>query len=274
MILPNKAREILSLAFKRMLGRDEDRSQKIYGIGFNKYDSEKIHTDFDGRPDVTDDILIKHAYRLRKYEKQLMEMGFDKNDLINAIDDCKPRNANSNPFEYGVKQEKAKGQAGRPNQPEYRKVNPDGIHPKLKAMKAWACWKSVPNTGKVKPDKVPYSYQINPLTGQEEVKLADCTNSATWMTFDDAMRLLKSSLAFKGLQLALLPTTPKDDEDRLVALDLDKALLPDGNIKPEYKDWVLRFNTRFELSPGDGVRGFCFGHFDPEAGKHNGDIEI
>lgn len=35
---------------------------------------------------------------------------------------------------YQAKQ-KAK-QAGKPKQPEYRKVNPDGIHPKLKAMDA------------------------------------------------------------------------------------------------------------------------------------------
>lgn len=174
--------------------------------------------------------------------------------------------------EYQARQ--ATKQAGRPKQPEYRKINPDGIHPKLKVMKAWACWKSVPKPGKAKPDKIPYSYQINPLTGQEEIKLADCTNSATWMTFDDAMRLLNSFSAFKGLQIALLPTAPEDEEDRLVVLDLDRALLPDGNIKPEYKDWIRRFNTRFELSPGDGVRGFCFGHFDPEAGKHSGDIEI
>jgi putative DNA primase/helicase len=88
------------------------------------------------------------------------------------------------------------------------------------------------------------------------------------------MRLLKSSSAFKGLQLALLPTTPQDDEDRLVGIDLDEALLPDGNIKPEYKDWILRFNTLFELSPGDGIRGFCFGHFSTFGGKHKGSIEI
>lgn len=274
MILPNKTREIFSLAFKQMLGRDEDRSQKINGIGFNKYDSNEIHKDFDGKSDVPDEILIKHAQRLRKYEKQFMEMGFDKDELTQAIDEvCKPHSIASQCFEYGGKQA-YKRQAERPKQPEYRKVNPDGIHPKLKATKAWACWKSVPKPGKAKPDKVPYSYQINPLTGIQEVKLADCTRPETWMIFDDAMRLLKSSSAFKGLQLALLPITPEDDEDRLIVLDLDEALLPDGTLKPDIMKWILKFNTRFELSPGDGVRGFCLGHFNPEEGKHTGNIEI
>jgi putative DNA primase/helicase len=158
--------------------------------------------------------------------------------------------------------------------PNYRKVNPDGIHPKLKAMKAWACWKSVSNPDKKKPDKVPYSYQINSLTGQEEVKLADCTRPETWMSFEDAERLRKSSKTFKGLQIALLPRTPEDDEDRLVGIDLDKALLEDGSIKTEYIGWIKKFNTLFELSPGDGVRGFCFGKFPTLGGKHNGNIEI
>ncbi len=274
MILPNKTREILGHAFEQMLGRDGDRSQNKNGVGFNKYDSKEIHKDFDGKPDVTDDILIKHAYRLRKYEKRLIEIGFEKDELKKAIDEvCKPRSIASKCLGSEGKQA-FKGQAGRPKQPEYRKINPDGIHPKLKAMKAWACWKSIPNPGKKKPDKVPFSYQINPLTGQEEVLPADCTRPETWMTFEDAMRLLKSSSSFKGLQLALLPSTPTNDEDRLIVLDLDEALLPDGTLKPEVMEWILKFNTRFELSPGDGVRGFCFGHFDPEGGKHTGNIEI
>jgi hypothetical protein len=261
-----------------MLSRDEDRSREINGVGFNKYDSKEIHNDFEGRPDVPDDILIKHAYRLRKYENQLIGMGFDTNDLFNALDDCKPRNANSNPFECGVKQEKSKGLAGRPNQPEYRKVNLDGIPDELKKMKAWAVWKSVPNPEKSKPDKVPFSYQVNPVTGIEEIKLAYCNRPNEWMTFEDAVRLKKSNRAFKGFQVALLPSTPTDDEDRLIGVDIDKAFLPDGTIKPEYLEWIGKFNTYFELSPGadinGGVRGFCFGHFPTFGGKHQGDVEI
>jgi len=163
---------------------------------------------------------------------------------------------------------------GRPKQPKYRIVNPDGIHSKLKGMRAWACWKSVINPDHEKPDKIPYSYQINPVTKQEEIRCADCTRPETWMAFEDATRLLKSSTAFKGFQIALLPTTPENEEDRLIGIDLDRALLPDGTIKPEYMEWILKFNTRFELSPLDGVRGFCFGHFPTFGGKHSGSVEI
>jgi len=173
---------------------------------------------------------------------------------------------------YQAKQ-KAK-QAGKSKQPEYRKVNPDGIHPKIKVMNVWACWKFISNPDKEKPDKVPYSYQINPVTKQYEIRLASSNKPETWMSFGDAMRLLKSSRAFKGLQIALLPTPPQDDEDRLVGIDLDKALCEDGTLKSEYLEWILKFNTRFELSPGDGVRGFCFGHFPTFGGKHQGNIEI
>src|SRR5665647_364891 len=173
---------------------------------------------------------------------------------------------------YQAKQETK--QTGKPKQPEYRKVNPDGISDELKKMKAWAVWKSVPNPGKKKPDKMPMSYQVNPVTGLEEIKPASCNRPNGWMTFEDAVRLKKSNRAFKGFQVALLPITPTDDEERLIGVDIDRALFPDGSIKPEYKEWIAKFNTYFELSPGDGVRGFCFGHFSTFGGKHLGDIEI
>jgi putative DNA primase/helicase len=145
-------------------------------------------------------------------------------------------------------------------------------------MKIWACWKSVPNPDKEKPDKIPMSYQINPITGLEGIKAASCNNPDTWMTFEDAVKLKKSSRAFRGFQVALLLTTPIDDEDRLIGVDMDRAFNPDGSIKAEYLEWVAKFNTYFELSPGEdingGRRGFCFGHFPTFGGKHQGNIEI
>ena len=164
--------------------------------------------------------------------------------------------------------------AVKSKQPEYRPVISSGIPDKLKSMKVWAVWKSVLNPGKSKPDKVPHSYQVNPITGVEEVKLASCNRPAEWMSFEDAERLKKSSRSFKGFQVALAPVTPTGDEDRLIGVDIDRALLPDGSIKPEYIEWITKFNTYFELSPGDGVRGFCFGHFPTSGGKHSGNIEI
>ena len=173
---------------------------------------------------------------------------------------------------YQAKQ-KAK-QSGKPNRPEYRPVIIDNIPPELKGMKIWACWKSVPNSDKDKPDKMPMSYQINPITGLEEVKVASCNNPNTWMTFEDAVKLKKANRSIKGFQVALLHTPPTTNEDRLIGVDMDKAFLPDGSINSEYLEWIAKFNTYFELSPGDGVRGFCFGHFPTYGGKHCGNIEI
>jgi len=175
-------------------------------------------------------------------------------------------------IEYQAKQ-KVK-QAGKPKQPEYRPVVIENIPPELKEMKIWAAWKSVPNPEKEKPDKLPMSYQINPITGLEEIKPASCSNPNTWMTFEDAVRLKKANRSIKGFQVALLHTPPTTDEDRLIGVDMDKAFLPDGSIKPEYLEWIAKFSTYFELSPGDGVRGFAFGHFPTFGGKHCGNIEI
>ena len=163
-------------------------------------------------------------------------------------------------------------------QPEYRSVIIENIPDELKEMKIWACWKSIPNPDKEKPDKLPISYQINPITNIEEVKPASCNRPNEWMTFEDAVRLKRSNRAVKGFQVALLPITPTDDEDRLIGVDMDKAFNPNGSIKDEYLEWIAKFNTYFELSPGEGinggVRGFCFGHFPSFGGKHQGNIEI
>jgi hypothetical protein len=93
-------------------------------------------------------------------------------------------------------------------QPEYRPVIIENIPDELKKMKIWACWRSVPNLDKEKPDKLPISYQINHITSLEEVKPASCNRPNEWMTFEDAVRLKKSNRAVKGFQVALLPINP------------------------------------------------------------------
>ena len=61
-----------------------------------------------------------------------------------------------------------------------------------------------------------------------ETKAASCDDPDTWMTFDDSLRLLKSSKIFKGLNVALSPKPPQEGKETLVGIDIDKALLPDG----------------------------------------------
>ena len=157
---------------------------------------------------------------------------------------------------------------------EYRKVIPESIPSELKDLKQWVVWKPIPEKGKSKPGKLPLSWQINRSTGEKEVSFASCDDPKTWMTFDDAMSLLNSSRKYKGLQIALSPESPLDDIDRFIGIDFDKAIYPDGSIRPELLEEVQSFNTYFELSPTDGLRGFCYGQFPMNEGVHKDNIEI
>lgn len=157
--------------------------------------------------------------------------------------------------------------------PEYRKVIPENIPDELKARNQWVVWKSVPAGVKSKPGKVPISLRINKATGEKEIGSASCNDPKTWMAFEDAISLLNSSKEYQGLQIALTPKPPDDYTDRLIGIDFDQAVLPDGSIKPELLEEVQSFNTYFELSPTDGLRGFCYGHFPVNEGVHKGNIE-
>ena len=84
--------------------------------------------------------------------------------------------------------------------PSYRTVIPENIPEELKALKQWAVWKPQPEAGRSKPGKLPLSWQINKATGEKEVKPASCDDPNTWMTFEDALTLLKSSRKYKGLK--------------------------------------------------------------------------
>jgi len=89
--LSERARELLKMAFDKMLACDGDKSQLKNGEGFNKFDSEAVHKDMDENKDVSDEILIKHSYRLKKYKKQLSKFGIDKDELEDVIADCKQK---------------------------------------------------------------------------------------------------------------------------------------------------------------------------------------
>lgn len=161
--------------------------------------------------------------------------------------------------------------------PEYRKVIPENIPAELKALKIWAVWKPQIIPGRSKPGKVPMSWQINKATNKKEVKPASCDNPETWMSFENALSLLKSSRKYKGLSIALSHTPPKEGEKTLVGIDLDKAVLPDGSIKPEILEEIKSFKTYTEFSPSieeGGLRAFCYGSFPINEGVHTGNTEI
>src|SRR5450759_541178 len=84
--------------------------------------------------------------------------------------------------------------------PEYRSVILENIPAELKALKIWAVWKPQIIKSISKPGKLPLSWQINKATGENEVKPASCDDPDTWMTFEDALSLLKSARKYKGLR--------------------------------------------------------------------------
>jgi putative DNA primase/helicase len=160
--------------------------------------------------------------------------------------------------------------------PDYRKVISENIPEELKKQKIWTVWKSASN-GKGKPQKVPMSWQVNKVTRLLEAKVASCDDPETWMTFDDALKLLKSSKTFKGLNVALSPVPPQEGKETLVGIDIDNAVLPDGTINPERLAELKAFNTYTELSPSEvngGLRAFCYGSFPINEGVHSGNTEI
>lgn len=161
--------------------------------------------------------------------------------------------------------------------PEYRKVIFENIPVELKGLKIWAVWKPQITQGRSKPGKVPMSLQVNENTGEAEVRPASCDNPNTWMTYEDAVKLLKSSKRYKGLSIALSPEPPKEGDKQLIGIDLDKAVNHEGLIRPEFLEAIKTFNTYAELSPTveeGGLRAFCYGSFSLEEGVHKGNIEI
>ena len=159
--------------------------------------------------------------------------------------------------------------------PEYLTVIPENIPEELKGLKLWVVWKPEVEKGKSKPGKVPYSLQINKATDEKEVKRASVNDPETWMTFEDAMALYKSSKKYKGISIALSSEIMEEELPRLIGIDLDNCILPDGSIEPEKLEEVNLFNTYVELSPsGKGLRAFCYGYFPAGEGVHAGNNEI
>ena len=151
---------------------------------------------------------------------------------------------------------------------EYLTVIPENIPAELKQLKQWVVWKPEKKPGKVKPDKVPYSLQLNSATGIKEEKHAAVDNPDTWMTFDEALQLMKSKRKYKGLNFALT------EESGIVGIDIDHAIDAEGNRDENKFNEIKNLKTYAELSPsGKGLRAFCFGTFPDGEEIHKGDFE-
>jgi len=83
--LSSQARELLTTAFNKMLLSDDDNAKEKNGVGFNKFDSEAIHEEMDGKTEIPDETFIKFAPKLKKYKKQLVGFGIDTADIEGII---------------------------------------------------------------------------------------------------------------------------------------------------------------------------------------------
>ncbi len=160
--------------------------------------------------------------------------------------------------------------------PKYTKVRPENIPQPLKNEKRWTVWKSVDRHDGKKPGKVPCYNHYNEQTGDYEERPANIHNPNHLMTFDEAYKMLAAKKSpFSGMQYALDFNKELEDEDRLIGVDLDDVLTPEGDIKPEILDIIRMFNSYTEFSPSRaGIRIFCYGKFSLNAGVKSGNFEI
>jgi primase-polymerase (primpol)-like protein len=160
---------------------------------------------------------------------------------------------------------------------KYVKVIPENIPLPLRELKRWTVWESVYKKNGKKPSKVPnYNYH-NKYTGKYEPRLADLHNPDHLMTFEDAIKMLTAKGSkFQGIQFALdFDKELGEDENRIIGVDLDNVLTPNGDIKPEIIEIIEMFNSYTEFSPSKaGIRIFCYGKFSLDGEVHKGDFEI
>jgi uncharacterized protein (DUF927 family) len=157
---------------------------------------------------------------------------------------------------------------------EYLQVISENIPTALKNLKQWVVWKPETRKGQEKPSKVSYSIQINTVTGNTEEQHAAVNNPDTWMTFDDALALLKAKRKYKGLNF-VFPSVSVDGEfQKIVGVDLDHVSV-NNVFNPEKIKEIEALNTYAEVSPsGTGLRAICFAEFPAGEEVHKGDIEV
>src|SRR5450759_2036780 len=161
--------------------------------------------------------------------------------------------------------------------PKYVKVMPENVPKSLQELKMWTVWKSIDKKDGKKPSKVPHYNHYNENTGKSEARLADLHNPNHLMTFEEAIKMLTANGSkFSGIQLVLdFDKELGEDENRLIGVDLDDVLTPDGDIKPEILEVIKMFNSYTEFSPSKtGIRIFCYGKFPLDGGVKQGHFEI
>ena len=150
-----------------------------------------------------------------------------------------------------------------------RTLNEDATLPEdLTEAAQWIVWQYEPGNrrwkwdGQGKPDKVPvHPYKLHKLSWGD---------SATWMSFDDALAAYRANPAINGIGIVLTP------ELGLVGVDMDHAIDRSSFTVSEWAMKHLRdFGSYSEVTVGgDGYRVFLRGSLPVDAPKKVGDREI
>ena len=139
------------------------------------------------------------------------------------------------------------------------RVTPENIPAELKAHKNWCVWTPrYRDNGKIKKQ---------PLT-PNTLHAAQTNCPLTWGTFEEAIAARDRSDVFPlGIEYIL--------DGRLVGVDLDECLRPDGTLEEYAARAIERLNTYTELSPsGKGIRMIYRGTIPENCRRSNPDVEV
>ncbi|HXG72469.1 MAG TPA: hypothetical protein VNJ04_17840 [Gemmatimonadaceae bacterium] len=144
----------------------------------------------------------------------------------------------------------------------------DAIPAELLGLRRFIGWQYMLKPGKngeLEWTKIP----VQPLSG----RAASSTDARTWDSFDRAWAAAATGKA-DGIGIVLgdlsVSTQPASGglSDRLIGIDLDDCMLPDGTIKPEASAIVSQVNSYTEISPsGTGLHILVSGDGLPPGGR-------
>ena len=138
-------------------------------------------------------------------------------------------------------------------------MNFENLPQELKKSNQWLLWKKEERNGK--KTKVPYT-----ISG----KKADTTDPSTWGKFEEVVSTYYSNRrSYDGIGFVF------SKNDSYVGVDFDDCIDDKGNIQPDKKTWIDKFNSYTEKSQsGEGIHVICKGKIPCEKGKKKQDIEI
>jgi len=149
------------------------------------------------------------------------------------------------------------------------KVFLENIPEQLCELKNWVCWKYGVRDGK--PTKIP----INPRTGGK----AQTDNPGTWSSLREACKIYhlqkpdELTNLLSPVELAAIPNLIAGiglvvTGTEIVGIDLDDAILENGELRPWAQEIVDKVKSYTETSPsGTGIRIFAFGSLPPKGRK-------